>query len=194
MRARKVLRRIARSCERPEALQTVARDIGEGLARGQRDDLLEVARQLAAHAPQPTGDPAAADPGPSSEYWAGFAAAMGTLLAAYEAAHEGQDARAAALRSIASSSAEAVVTELGHGPATGAELASKLGLTPGATSKILKSLRAAGLARILGGTPESIPERGAPKPHVLTSLGSSIARELIAETQSEQPQVEAAMR
>ena len=55
-------------------------------------------------------------------------------------------------------------------------LAAKLGATPGATSKILASLRGVGLVRIVGGRP--YPKRGAAKPHVLTPLGSWVASEL----------------
>ena len=223
MRADKTRRRISRIDKRPAELERVARDVGQGLARGQRDDLASVARALAAHALDPALSTHAPAPPPHlrdhppedcdssldgeldhgaggggrrDDYWAGFAAAIGTLLAAYEAAHEHQDARVVALRAISSPAAESVLLALADRPATGAELATRLGLTPGAVSKILKALRDASLARILGGPPENqpLPERGAPKPHALTSMGSSLARECSAAAHSDRLAANAALR
>lgn len=175
MNQKKVLRRVRRAQAEPEVLSTVARDVGVALAQGDRDNLADVARELAANAPNQAD--------PASQYWAGFAAALGMLLSAYDAAHTQADAREAALRAVAGDSAQAVLQMLSRGPATGAELSSRLGITPGGISKILKTLRGFGLARALGGQPSGeIPERGAPKPHVLTSLGISIASELLADT------------
>ncbi|MCG8419129.1 MAG: winged helix-turn-helix domain-containing protein [Proteobacteria bacterium] len=190
MHAKKVCGRIARIRECPDVLNIVARNIGEGLARGQREELQQVARELAAKSLEADSNDAQAN------YWAGFAAALGTLLASYEAAHEESDIRATAMRVLANVSAEAVLLELRHGPATGAELASRLGVTPGATSKILKSLRNVGLARVLGGLAgdETLPERGARKSHVLTSLGSSVAQEILATTSGPQRAIGAAAR
>lgn len=173
MKTGKVLRRLTRVRQEPVVLQTVARDVGFALARGERDELVVVAREIAANAPDGDADEAA------SRYWAGFSAAMGMVLAAYEAAHEHQDARAAALRALGSTSARSVLIALHAAPATGAELAAHLGFSASAVSKILKSLRNAGLARVLGGPDErELPERGARKPHALTPMGTSLAVEL----------------
>jgi hypothetical protein len=164
----KVLRRIARLGSTPEAAEQVARDVGFGLAREQREALVAVARELAAHAPEASER--------NRDYWAGFADALGTLLAAWQAAHERTDARQAALRAVTGDTARGTVQTLARGPATGAEVAAALGVTPGAASKALASLRAAGIARVLGGQP--YPKRGARKPHALTSLGDWLAGEL----------------
>ncbi|MEM9491279.1 MAG: hypothetical protein AAGC55_19175, partial [Myxococcota bacterium] len=119
-------------------------------------------------------------------YWAGFSAALATLLASYESAHTEDEVRLEARRIVSSPSAQAVVLELARGPATGAELARTLELTPGAVSKVFKSLRLAGLARALSsaspdraGRPS--PERGVRKPHVLTSLGMAVADDLVGD-------------
>ncbi|HTM19448.1 MAG TPA: MarR family transcriptional regulator, partial [Kofleriaceae bacterium] len=168
----KVLRRIGRLDEQPEALAQVARDVGFALAAGERRAIERVARALAAQAPQRRRGRGASE----QDYWAGFSAGIAMLLAAHQAGAEVGDAREAALRQAASDGARAAILILAGGPATGAELAAQLGLTPGATSKILSTLRGAGLVRPLGGHP--YPKRGARKPHVLTSLGSWLADEL----------------
>ena len=176
MKTEKVLRRIAELAATEESLaklEQVARDVGFALASGQREALQEVARELAAHAPYPPGQ---RDDKLRKSYWAGFAAGLGTLLAAYEAAHERDDAHASALRAVRSELSRAVVRLISEAPCTGAELAGKLGVTPGATSKILASLRGSGLVRVVGGRP--YPKRGAAKPHILTPLGSWVAGEL----------------
>lgn len=194
MQTKKVLRRIARTNDRPELFERIARDVGVALARGQRDDLATVVRELAVHAPAPPA-PKPGDRDHATAYWSGFAAALGTLLTAYEAAHHDGDAREFARRVVAGASAESVILALAEKPATGAELARELGLTPGATSKILKSLRQAGLARIPG-PPDGtrIPERGARKIHRLTSLGLSIAEEFAAANHRGEKGLEAAVR
>lgn len=163
MKISKVTRRLNQVEQTPEVLEQVARDLGFALARGERDAAAEVARALARAAPDDDG------------YWAGFAAGMGVMVAAYQAALERQDARAAGLAAASSETSRAVLAALAVEPATGAELASRLGVTPGAASKVLTSLRGAGLVRVLGGAP--IPKRGARKPHALTPLGSWVADE-----------------
>lgn len=177
----KVLKRIRTVATSPELLDHVARDVGVALASGQRDDLAAFAHGLAAHAPAGPGERAERGgdrgaSGKSGHYWAGVAAGLGILLASYEAAFQHVDARAAALRSAGGELARSVVLALAEAPATGVELAERLGVTPGATSKVLASLRASGVARPLGGMP--YPKRGARKPHGLTPLGSAIADEL----------------
>ncbi len=174
MRTDKLMRRLADLGSSPEELERVARDIGFALARGQREPLAEVARELAARAPHSSRQDA------EKSYWAGFAAALGTVVAAYQAAHEQSDARQAALNAASSDSAQAVIAILATHPATGAELAASLGITPGATSKILASLRGAGLVRLSGS--QTYPKRGARKPHVLTPLGGWVADQLAART------------
>ncbi len=190
MKTSKVLRRLSRLDARPQLLERVARDVGVALAHGDREGLSVVVRGLATNAPDSDGGD------PELAYWAGFAAAMGMLLASYEAAHEPGDARAAAMRALGSPSAKAVLGALADMPQTGAELAKHLQLTPGAVSKILKSLRGVGLVRVLGGPTESesIPERGAPKPHALTPLGIGVAGELAASAVAEEPSYRAAVR
>jgi len=178
MNTDKVRRRIAELAKpggvSPERLERLARDLGFALARGERAPLADAARSLAANAPRRARSRAA--PAEDTAWAAGYAACFGTLLAAYEAAHERVDARDAAVRALSSDVAIGVVRALTEGPATGAELAARLSVTPGATSKILTQLRGAGLARVAGGRP--YPKRGARKPHVLTSLGSWAADEL----------------
>jgi hypothetical protein len=168
----KVLRRIGRLDEQPEALAQVARDVGFALAAGERRAIERVARALAAKAPARKRGKGASD----QDYWAGFSAGLAMLMAAHQAGAEVGDAREAALRQTATEGARRVILLLGAGPLTGAELAGQLAMTPGATSKILATLRGAGLVRPLGGHP--YPKRGARKPHVLTSLGSWLADEL----------------
>jgi CRP-like cAMP-binding protein len=168
----KVVARIARIAEEPELLEQVARDVGAGLAEGERDSLERVARELAIHAPHRSRG-AKTDP---NDYWAGYAAAIGTLLAAQRAAAEKVEAREAALRHTRGETAQGALEILAARPSTGAEIAAQLGVTPGAASKVLAQLRGAGLARTLGGQP--YPKRGARKPHVLTPLGSWAADEL----------------
>jgi DNA-binding MarR family transcriptional regulator len=170
----KVLKRIGTVTRSPEVLDHVARDVGVALAAGQRDDLAAFARELAARAPDAGGERDAK----SAHYWSGLAAGLGMLLASYEAAFQLDDARAAALRATGSELARAVVLALAAAPATGIELAERLGVTAGATSKILSSLRGAGVARPLGDMP--YPKRGARKPHGLTPLGTALADELRA--------------
>lgn len=184
MRTGKVIKRLARIGERPELLNTVARDAGVALARGERDALRLLVRELAVRAPGGEGDPPV-ERTTGQHYWAGFAAAMGMVLASYEAEHGHADARAVAMRALTSPVARRVLCELAHGPATGAVLASRLKLTRGGVSKILKSLRGVGLARIAGGGHGPVPERGAPKPHVLTAQGAALAGELVAERERE---------
>ncbi len=179
MNTEKVIRRLAELSEAPEGLSQLARDIGFGVARGEREALAVVGRELAAAAPSRR----------QNEYWAGFAAALGTMLASYESAHERVDARQAALRAVRSDASRAVVCALACGPATGAELAEQIGITPSATSKILAALRGAGLARILGAEP--LPKRGARKPHALTPLGSWAADTLIGDGASAMAQLSA---
>jgi CRP-like cAMP-binding protein len=170
----KVLGRIARAAQSPEILDHVARDVGVALAAGQREALAAIARELAAHAPSTSAEAPAGRAG--QPYWAGFAAGMGTLLAAYEASFQHADARESARRAVAGDLAQSIVLALGDAPATGVDLAARVGATPGAVSKILGALRGAGLARVLGGLP--YPKRGARKPHALTPLGVGIADEL----------------
>jgi DNA-binding transcriptional ArsR family regulator len=171
----KVLRRIAQLGATPEAAEQVARDVGFALARGEREALAAVVRELAARAP-------AADERDAS-YWAGFADGLGTLVASWQAAQERADARRAALQAVSSDTARGAVRALGAGPATGTELAASLGVTPGAASKALATLRGAGLVRVLGGQP--YPKRGARKPHALTALGTWVADELERRTETE---------
>jgi hypothetical protein len=188
VKTEKVLRRIAELGATEESLaklEQVARDVGFALANGQREALQEVARELAAHAPYPPGG---RDDKLRKSYWAGFSAALGTLLASYEAAYERDDAHAAALRAVRSDLSKAVVRLLSEAPRTGAELAAKLAATAGATSKILASLRGVGLVRVVGGQP--YPKRGAAKPHILTPLGSWVARELNRQHDDDQPQID----
>jgi DNA-binding transcriptional ArsR family regulator len=194
MRTGKVIKRLARIGERPELLNTVARDAGVALARGEREALRLLVRELAARAPGGEGD-APVNPAAGEHYWAGFAAAMGMVLASYEAEHGQADARMAAMRALSSPVARRVLCELAHGPATGAVLASRLTLTRGAVSKILKSLRGVGLARIAGGGMGHgpVPERGAPKPHVLTALGAALAGEADELWSEREPGREAAL-
>jgi len=167
----KVVDRIARIGAEPEVLEQIARDVGAGLAEDERRALERVARELAIHAPH-RGRGAGASP---HDYWAGYAAAIGTVLAAQRAAAEKVEAREAALRHTAGDNSQACLEILAAGPATGAEIAAHLDITPGAASKILAHLRGAGLVRPLGGQP--YPKRGARKPHVLTALGSWTADE-----------------
>ena len=68
----KLLRRLADLGHSPEGLERVARDVGFALARGERESLGEVARELAARASHPNHHDA------DKSYWAGFAAALGT--------------------------------------------------------------------------------------------------------------------
>jgi DNA-binding transcriptional ArsR family regulator len=164
VKPKKVIRRLRAVEQTPEVLEQVARDLGFALARGERDAAAEVGRALAGAAPEGDG------------YWAGFAAGLGMLLASYEAGFERADARQAALGAASSATARAVIAVLASEPATGAELANHLGVTPGAASKVLSALRGAGLVRVLGGAP--IPKRGARKPHGLTPLGTWVADEL----------------
>jgi DNA-binding transcriptional ArsR family regulator len=185
MKTGKVMRRLARVGECPELLNTVARDAGVALARGERDALRLMVRELAARAPGGDGDPPR-DRDAQDQYWAGFSAAMGMVLASYEAEHGNSDARVAAMRAVSRPAARRVLCELAHGPATGAALAGRLQLTRGGVSKILKSLRGVGLARLAGGGSDAVvPERGAPKPHVLTAQGAALAGELVAERERE---------
>lgn len=166
----KTIRRIARIGAEPEELERVARDVAVAVARGEREELKEVGRALAMHAPaRSAGD----------DYWAGFAAALGTMLAAYEVSFERSDARRAALQVVSSDTSKKVVRALADNPATNAELARRISVTPGATSKILTALREAGMARVLGG--DALPERGARKLHALTPLGSWVADVLSSE-------------
>ena len=166
----KTIRRIAHLETEPEELNRVARDIAVAVARGEREELKEVARALAIHAPSRSG---------ADDYWAGFAAALGTLLAAYEVSFERSDARRNALQVVSSDTSKKVVRALAEKPATNAELARRISVTPGATSKILTALREAGMARVLGG--DNVPERGARKLHTLTPLGSWVADVLSSE-------------
>lgn len=169
MKLAKVVARIARIGKEPELLEQIARDVGAGLAEDERRALERVARELAIHAPH-RGRSGSAD-----DYWAGYAAAIGTVLAAQRASAEKVEAREAALRHTAGDNNQACLEVLAAGPATGAELAARLDITPGAASKMLAHLRGAGLVRPLGGQP--YPKRGARKPHVLTALGSWTADE-----------------
>jgi CRP-like cAMP-binding protein len=172
MKIDKVVSRIARLSTEPELLEQVARDVGAGLAAGERDELETIARELAARAPHRARGAKASE----QEYWAGYAAAIGTLLAAQRATAEKHESRQAALQHAQGETAQGVLAVLATGPATGAEVAAQLGVTPGAASKLLTMLRGAGLVRTLGGQP--YPKRGARKPHVLTPLGSWAADEL----------------
>lgn len=172
MKIDKVVARIARLSSEPELLEQVARDVGAGLAAGEREGLETIARELAARAPHRARGAKASE----QDYWAGYAAAIATLLAAQRAMSEKNDAREAALRHARSETAQGVLAVLASGPSTGAEVAAQLGITPGAASKVLTTLRGAGLVRTLGGQP--YPKRGARKPHVLTPLGAWAADEL----------------
>jgi len=174
VKVNKTIRRIAQLKTEPEQLERVARDIAVAVARGEREELKEVGRALATYAP--TVKKAEHD---DHNYRAGFAAALGTLLAAYEVSFERKDARRVAMEAVSSDTSKAVVVALARQPATNAELARAIGVTPGATSKILNALREAGLARILGGHP--LPERGARKTHALTPMGSWVADTLTGE-------------
>jgi len=168
----KITARIARVGAQPDLLEQLARDVGAAIASGERDALEHIARELAIHAPHRVRG----DNGSDRDYWAGFAAAMATLIAAERASSEKREQGEAALRSLAGETAQAAVELLAEDPMTGAELAARLGVTPGAASKVLAQLRGAGLARTLGGEP--YPKRGARKPHVLTPLGSWAQGEL----------------
>jgi DNA-binding transcriptional ArsR family regulator len=168
----KITARIARIGAQPELLEQLARDVGAAIAAGERDALERIARELAVHAPHRVRG----DNGSDRDYWAGFAAAMATLIAAERASSEKREQREAALRQLTGETAQAAVELLAEDPMTGAELAARLGVTPGAASKVLAQLRGAGLARTLGGEP--YPKRGARKPHVLTPLGSWAQGEL----------------
>ncbi len=183
----KVRRRIAELSKRgevsPELLERLARDLGFAMARGQRAALAAAARELAAHAPAPPAAKKKSARAERTAWAAGYASCLGSLLAAFEAAHERGDAHQAALRAASSEVSRAVVRLLAEGPATGAELAAELGVTASSTSKVLAQLRGAGLARVAGGRP--YPKRGAPKPHLLTSLGSWVADTLAAAESTE---------
>ncbi len=178
MKVNKTIRRIANVKAQPDELMRVARDIAVAVARGEREELKEVGRALATHAPEVKKSEHA-----DHNYWAGFSAALGTLLAAYEVSFERKDARRVAMEAVTSETSQAVVLALAEQPATSAELARALTVTPGATSKILNALREAGLARILGGHP--LPERGARKTHALTPMGSWVADSLRGATGTE---------
>lgn len=171
MKVHKTIRRIAQLGADPGELERVARDIAVAVARGEREELKEVGRALASHAPVRKKD--AAD---EHNYWAGYAAALGGLLAAYEVSFEHKDSRRAATEAVSSETSQAVVLALAEAPATNAELARALSVTASATSKILATLREHGLARILGGA--SVPARGARKVHALTPLGTWVADRL----------------
>jgi DNA-binding transcriptional ArsR family regulator len=165
----KIVRRMQKMATEPNTvLSGVARDVGFAIAEGDREALEAIGRELAARAPHGDSD--------EQTYWAGFAAGMGSLMAAFQAAHDRTDARAAAIGATRTEIARSIVATLAVGPATGAELAQQLGVTPSAISKSLTALRNSGVARVLGGGP--YPKRGARKPHALTSLGSWVADEV----------------
>jgi hypothetical protein len=174
----KVLKRIGTVARSPDVLDHVARDIGVALAAGQRDDLATFARELAARVPEAPGERGGRGGSKSASYWSGVAAGLGMLLASYEASFQQDDSRAVARRAATSEFARSTVLALADAPATGIELAERIGATPGAMSKILAGLRAVGVARPLGGLP--YPKRGARKPHGLTPLGTALADELRA--------------